>query len=426
MGQSVFDLHWLSRIDEYGLPPKMLFGFGSVSKAGEEAKKIAKNNDVILITDKSLLDLGIIDSTIDSLKSSGFDVEIYAPEAIEPTIEQVHKVIEAANKKDYGLVVGIGGGSSLDRAKMAACFANKQERIDDYLAPSEEPITSSKPKLLIPTTSGTGSEVSNTAVVIVPEEHVGTTKTWITGAPVLAEVAIVDPELIIGLPKLVTANTGLDALSHCAEGVISKQANPFSDALALQGVKLVAENLRTAYHQGDNLEARWNMAMAAALGGIVISFPWVAGPATLGHAASEGISPKYNMPHGAACGVLLPYIYAFNFPSSYAQSKLALLAQAMGVDTSKMSQKKAAIAAIEATFDLLEDLDTPVDLKSYGMELSDVRVLAEYILERSETMYSMPAYNPRRATVGNLEEFFNMAYEGREAVRKFISKRYWE
>jgi alcohol dehydrogenase class IV len=232
--------------------------------------------------------------------------------------------------------------------------------------------------------------------------------------------------LIFGLPKVVTANTVLDALSHCAEGVISKQANPFSDALALEGVRLVAENLRQAYHQGDNLEARWNMAMAAALGGIVISFPWVAGPATLGHAASEGISPKYNMPHGAACGVLLPYVYFFNFQSAYARKKLALIAEAMGVDTCKMSTDKAARAAIESTFDLLEDLDTPTDLKSYGMKETDIQVLAEYILERSETMYSMPAYNPRRATVDNLKEFFVVAYEGREAVRRALDKRYWE
>ncbi len=426
MEKNVFASHWLSRIDEYGLPPNMIFGFGSVRKTGEVAKEIAENDDVILITDKALLDMGLINSTIESLEKAEFKVRVYAPDAIEPTIEQVHKVIDAACEKDFGLVVGIGGGSSLDRAKMAACFAGKAEKIDDYLAPSEKPILSSKPKLLIPTTSGTGSEVSNTAVVIVPEEHVGTTKTWITGGPVLAERAIIDPELMVGLPKVVTANTGLDALSHCAEGVISKQANPFSDALALQGVKLVSENLRQAYHQGDNLEARWNMAMAAALGGIVISFPWVAGPATLGHAASEGISPKYNMPHGAACGVLLPYIYLFNFPSAYARKKLELIAEAMGVDTCKMSTDKAAEAAIEVTFDLLEDLDTPTDLKSYGMKKEDIPTLAEYILQRSETMYSMPAYNPRRATVENLKEFFEITYEGRDAVRKILGKRYWK
>ncbi len=426
MGKELFLTHWLGRNDEYRLPPKMLFGFNTIEKSGEVAEEIAKNKDVIVITDKALYDLGLIEGLINSLKAHGFKIDVYAPDAIEPTLDQVHKVIEEASKKDYGLIIGIGGGSSLDRAKMAACFAGRDEKIDDYLAPSTKPLPPSKPKMLIPTTSGTGSEVSNTAVVIVPEKYVGTAKTWITGDPVLAEYALIDPALMLKLPPRVTANTGFDALSHCAEGVISKQANPFSDALALQGIKLMAENIRAAYHEGENLEARWNMAMSAALGGIVISFPWVAGPATLGHAASEGISPKYNVPHGAACGVLLPYVYWFNFSSDYAQRKLALIAQAMGVDTSYMSTEEAAEAAIEATFDLMEDVDMPTDLKSYGMKKEDIPTVAKYILERSEKMYSMSAFNPRKATQENLEEFFEVAYEGREALEKRLSKRYWK
>ncbi len=424
--KSFFSSHWLSRLDEYTLPPHMLFGFDSIAKAGGVAKKISKNEDVIVVTDKALMNIGLVDDLLLSLKESGFKVDIYAPDAIEPTIDQVHKVIEEASKKDYGLVIGIGGGSSLDRAKMAACFGGSQEKIEDYLAPSTKPIESSKPKMLIPTTSGTGSEVSNTAVVIVPEKYVGTAKTWITGDPVLAESAIIDPSLMMKLPPTVTANTGFDALSHCAEGVISKQANPFSDALALEGIRLTTKNLRAAYHEVENPEARWNMALAAALGGMVISFGWVAGPATLGHAASEGISPKYNIPHGAACAVLLPYVYWFNLPNDYTQRKLSLIADAMGVDTCKMSTRKAAEAAIEATFNLMEDLDISTDLKSYGMKKEDIPIISQYILERSEKMYSMSAYNPKRASLENLENFFEVAYEGRERVEQLLSKRNWK
>ena len=423
MEGELFSSHWLGRKDEYKLPPNMLFGFNAVEKSGEIAEGIARNKNVIIITDKALYDLGLIEKLINSLKSHDFKVDVYAPDAIEPTLEQVHKVIEEASKKDYGLIVGIGGGSSLDRAKMAACFAGSREKIEDYLAPSTKLLPASKPKLLIPTTSGTGSEVSNTAVVIIPERYVGTAKTWITGDPVLAEYALIDPALMLKLPPHVTANTGFDALSHCAEGVISKQANPFSDALALQGIRLMAENIKAAYHEGENLEARWNMAMSAALGGMVISFPWVAGPATLGHAASEGISPKYNVPHGAACGVLLPYVYWFNLPSDYGQKKLALIAEAMGVDTCYMSIEEAAVSAVEATFDLMEDVDMPTDLKSYGMKKEDIPTVAKYILERSEKMYSMSAFNPRKATLENLEEFFEVAYEGRERLEHLLSKR---
>ncbi len=419
----VFFNHWLSRIDDYRLPPRMKFGFGAVEEAGNLAKEIAKNKNAIVITDEALVNLGLVEELLSSLEQNGFKVDVYAPKAIEPTLDQVHKVIDETSKKNYGIVVGIGGGSSLDRAKMAACFASKKEKIDAYLAPSQKIIRSSKPKLLIPTTSGTGSEVSNTAVVIVPNDEVESTKTWITGDVVLAEAAVIDPSLTMKLPPTVTANTGFDAISHCAEGVISKQANPFSDALALEGIRLAAENLRAAYHEIENPQARWNMALAAAIGGMVISFGWVAGPATLGHAASEGISPKYGIPHGAACAVLLPYVYWFNLPNDYTVQKLALIAEAMGVDTCKMTKRRAAEAAIEETFNLMEDLNMPTDLKSYGMKKKDIPVLAKYILKRSEEMYSMSAYNPKRATLENLEEFFEVAYEGREALENSLSKR---
>jgi alcohol dehydrogenase class IV len=423
--KDVFSTYWLNRNDEYGLPPKMLFGFNTLGKSGEVAEQIAKNKNALIITDKFLLKTAYIDQLSTLLKELKFNVDVYAAEVAEPTVDQVEKVINEATKKDYGIIVGIGGGSSLDRAKIAACFAGTGEKMQDYFAPSTKPLTYSKPKLLIPTTSGTGSEASNTAVIIVPEEYVGTAKTWITGKMMLSEAIIVDPTLMVGLPPRITANTGIDALSHCAEGVISKQANPFSDALALQGIRLVFENIRAAYHQGENLESRWNMAMAATLGGIVISFPWVSGPATLGHAASEGISPKYNIPHGAACGVLLPYVYWFNLSSSYGEKKLADIAQSMGIDTCTMSRGKAAEAAIEGTFDLLEDIDMPTNLKSFGMQEEDIPVISKYILERSEKMYSMSAFNPRKATLENLEEFFHVAYEGRESLEKRLITRHW-
>ncbi len=423
--KDVFSTYWLSRKDEYALPPRVLFGFNAVDEAGKVAEQISKNKEILIVTDKFLLSTGSIDQLLSSLERSNLNFKIYASDVSEPTKEQVDAVVKAASEKDYGLVIGIGGGSSLDRAKIAACFGGFDDKVEDYFAPSTKPLTHSKPKLLIPTTAGTGSEVSNTAVVIVPENYVGSAKTWITGKMILADGTILDPSLMINLPPRVTANTGIDALSHCAEGVISKQANPFSDGLAIEGIKLVAENIKMAYHQGENLEARWNMAMAAMLGGVVISFPWIGGPATLGHAASEGISPKYNIPHGAACGVLLPYVYWFNLKSPYAEKKLSVIAQAIGVDTCKMSDQKAAESAIWSTFDLLEDLDMPTDLKSYGMKEEDIPVIAKYIFERSEKMYTMSAFNPRKATFENMKEFFYVAYEGREYLEKHLTKNNW-
>jgi alcohol dehydrogenase len=156
--------------------------------------------------------------------------------------------------------------------------------------------------------------------------------------------------------------------------------------------------------------------MAASIGGLVISYPWVAGPATLGHCASEGISAKYNIPHGEACGVLLPFVYWFNQPDAYGQKKLAKIAEAMGEDVFGLSAKEAAQQAVTATFDLLEDIDLPTDLKHYDIPKKDIRALSEYVLQRAEEMYSMSQYNPRKATLENLTEFFERAIEGRESI----------
>ena len=411
-----FEGHWLSRIDKYRHTPRIIFGIGAVDRAGELAKEFAKNTNAIIITDKELSKIGLVDSAKESLEGAGFKVDVFESKAREPEISEVKKIIDDVRKKDYGLVVGIGGGAAMDKAKMVAVMVETPGELEEYVCPNDKPLKGARPKLLIPTTSGTGSECSNTAVVILPEKDMGPIKTWITGNPVLADAALIDPSLTIGLPPRITAGSGLDALSHTAEAVLSIQANPFSDALSLKAIELVSQNLRTAYHQGHNIEARWNMALAASIGGMVISYPWVAGPATLGHVASEGISARYGIPHGEACGVLLPFVYWSNLPDAYAQKKLAKIAEAMGEDVTGLSTKAAAEKAVTATFNLLEDVGLPTNLKDYDIPKKDIHMISGYILQRAEEMYSMSQYNPRKATLENLTEFFERAFEGRESI----------
>ena len=412
----VFANHWLSRIDEYRHTPIVCFGIGALSKVDELAKGIAKNSDVIIVTDKIISEMGLTNLAKKSLERAGFNVTVYECIEKEPLIEEAKQMIDTMRRQNYGLVVGIGGGSAMDKAKMLAAMLETPGELEEYVAPSTKPLNGARPKILIPTTSGTGSECSNTAVVIVPDKDIGSMKTWITGNEVLAEAAIIDPSLTVELPQRVTAGTGMDALSHTAEAVLSLQANPFSDAIALQAVALVSQSLSAAYHQGSNIEARWNMALAAAIGGMVISYPWVSGPGTLAHVASEGISARYSIPHGEACGVLLPFVYWYNMPSPYARTKLAKIASAMGEDVSQADTRAAAQKAITATFDLLEDIDLPTSLKDYNLPKKDIPMIAEYILARAENMYSMSEFNPRKATLKNLQEFFEIAYEGREAL----------
>ncbi len=410
--------HWLGRTNEYPRNPRIYFGVGLANKLGNLIKDVAINKNCIIITDKSLAEIGLIKNPKKSLEDHGFTVELYKAKPEEPESKEMEKIIEVVKEGDYGLVVGLGGGSCMDKAKIAATISEAPGQLQDYVAPSSKPLKESKPIVMLPTTSGTGSECSNTAVVIVSHKEMGTIKTWITGDPVMADAAVIDPSLTLDLPPRVTAGSGMDALSHTAEAVLSLQANPFSDAISLKAIELVSQNLRTAYHQGDNIEARWNMSLAASIGGMVISYDWIAGPAVLAHVASEGISAKYEIPHGEGCGVLLPYVYWFNLPSAYGQKKLAKIAQSMGEDISGLNSKDASKKAITATFDLLEDIDLPTNLRQYDIPEKDIPLLAEYVLERAEDMYSMPEYNPRKATLDNLKEFFRKALEGRQSIDK--------
>ncbi len=158
------------------------------------------------------------------------------------------------------------------------------------------------------------------------------------------------------------------------------------------------------------------MALAAAIGGMVISYPWVAGPATLAHVASEGISARYSIPHGEACGVLLPFVYWYNLPDAYGRRKMAEIAEAMGEDVNGLQPEQAARKAISATFDLLEDVGLPTNLKDYGVLRKDIPGLSEYILQRAEEMYHMSEYNPVKATLENLTAFLEKTLQGRDSV----------
>lgn len=408
--------YWLDRIDEYAPGPKVYFGVGTLNTLGKIARDLTSCRKCVVITDEALFEFSFLDHAKNMLTSEGFTVECHLVPIGEPTLDEVEHSIEAVRALRPDLIVGIGGGAVMDIAKCVAVMLETPGQLQDYLLPSTTHLVGSVPKILIPTTSGTGSEYSNSAVVNIPHEDMERVKSWICGEAAVADVAIVDPRLTVTLPPKLTAGSGMDALSHCAEAVLSVQANPFSDALALKGVELAAKNLRTAYHQGESLEARWNMALASTIGGMVIGLPWVAGPAILAHVASEGISAKYSIPHGEACGVLLPYAYWYNLPDAYGQRKLASIAKAMGEDTHSVSIREAAKKALHATFSLLEDVDLPTSLSEYDIPYKDLDYISHYIEDRAEEINHMSKYNPRKATRRNLRDFFDRAFHGKETV----------
>jgi len=401
-----------NRIDLYINPPRILFGNGAIKKLGTEIKNIKESIfNLLIITDKNMEKNGILKEVEDELKRNGLKWSNYFCDTKEPDKESVKKAIRVGRKNNFDAIIGLGGGSCMDTAKAVALLLTNEGDLEEYLRrPSKEIKNESLTTILIPTSSGTGSEVSIFSVVINEKGQKG----GITSEKILPKLALIDPELTISLPPRLTAGTGMDAFSHNAEAVISKLANPISDALALEAIRLIAENLRKAYYTSEDIEARANMSLAATIGGLVISFPWVAGPAILGHLVSEGISAQYNIPHGEACGVLLPYVFEFNLPNC--EDKLKLIAEAMGVNTFGMSSRESAYEAIKETFKLLEDIELPTSLKDYNLPKKDIPAIVNYIVDERQYRSNLYRFNPRRISKKNMTEFLEKAWEGKDSL----------
>jgi alcohol dehydrogenase len=300
----------------------------------------------------------------------------------------------------------------MDTAKMVANMLTNQGDPATYLTPTEDKFAKpSVPKILIPTTAGTGSEVSNYSVVINKETMY---KTWAASSNLLAEVALVDPTLMLTCPPRVTAGCSLDVAGHNIEGLISRESAPISDALATEAVKLLFRHARRAYHNPDDLEARSGMAMAAMFGGMVIAYPWIGGPAILGHCLAEAFGPKYGVPHGIAVGIALPYILDFNMAAC--TGKVYSFASALGIgrigDFGESSIRSTAERVPKVILELMKDTDLPMTLKQVNFPKVDIQSFAEYIVNDRQHVYNLSRYNPRRLTVENTVKLLQDMYDG--------------
>ncbi len=395
----------LARISEYQGAKKVIFGVGAVEdRVGTEVKRFGKK--VGLITDKGVRKAGLADKVADLLKKEGLIVDIYDEIAAEPTSDSLKKAVNFGRGGNYDVIVGVGGGAVMDTAKMVAVGLTNPGDIMTYVNPSQDMIqVPPKPKILIPTTSGTGSEVSPYSVIIE-----GMYKTWAASPSLYAEVAIVDPLMVMTCPPKQTAGSAMDALSHNIEALISTYSNPISDSQALEATRLIFTYARRAYHDGKDLEARWGMACAAMLGGIVIGYPWIGGPAILGHCIAEAAGPRWNIPHGAACGLVLPYILEFNLPACV--EKIARIAHVAGLDVYGLSPREAANAVICEIVNLLRDMELPISLKEWGVPKKELPEFAEYIVNERQYIYGLPTFNPRKLTKENTLALMERMYEG--------------
>ncbi|CAA0117148.1 Lactaldehyde reductase [BD1-7 clade bacterium] len=346
-------------------PPLTLSGEGSTLRVGESLSALGVHK-AFIVADAVVAELGLIDSTRRSLHRSGISYSIFDDIVAEPTAGLVQRCKDQLKTFGADAVIGIGGGSALDTAKAVALLIDSSASIADLAAGAQ---AERKVRLVaIPTTAGTGSEVTD-ITVIMEDDH--SHKYVIKSAHLMPDLAILDAHLMIGVPPVVTAATGIDALTHAIEAYLSSQRNPISEAMAFASIQMIVRALPIAVGNGSNQKARSDMALAAYKAGLAFSNAGLG----LVHAMSHQIGARYRIPHGVANAILLPKV--MNFNALVCRSELANIARAMGVARDNMTEREQASAAIGATAELVKDVGLPDSLAKFDVKLEDLNVLAD-------------------------------------------------
>lgn len=347
---------------------------------------------VLIITDQGVWNAGLIEKPKSILEAAGIWVEVINTTPPEPDVEQVNQIFNAAKEVECQMVIGIGGGSSMDVAKIISVMLTNEIPLRKLMegAPVEN---RGIPMLMIPTTAGTGSEATPNAIVLVPEQEL---KIGIVSSKLVPDTVILDPVMTVNLPKAITASTGMDALAHAIECYISKKANPFSDTFALKAVGLIARSLRKAYRDGQDINARHDMILGAMFGGISIA----TSSTTAVHALAYPLGGKYRIPHGLSNAILLPHVMKFNIDAT--EDKFRDIAVAMGLDVAGLSTRQAAEKMIENLYSLIEDLEIQTSLRDKGITEEDL----DFMVESAAKVTRLLNNNPKAMTKDDIREIY--------------------
>ncbi|MDG6900624.1 MAG: iron-containing alcohol dehydrogenase [Nitrososphaerota archaeon] len=379
----------------YFLPTKVVFGFGSLAGIGQEAKSL-KATRALIVTDRVMVKTGAVQKVVSAM--GGVSADVFEDVEAEPRVEVADAVAQKVRGGKYDVVVGVGGGSSMDMAKVAAAFATNEGPARKYVGNNLFANTPVK-SMMVPTTAGTGAELTVTSMVTV-DGH----KQWINSPLMLPTVAVVDPELTLTMPQGVTAATGMDALCHNTEAYLSGLANPITDAAALEGIKLISSNLEKAYDDGSDRKAREAMSLGALLGGIALQ-----GKMVYGHSIGYTIATRFRLPHGVSCGLPLPYVIAGY--SVACAPKMKKLAEAFGTDSSADEPDKLGLAAAYRAGEIAAHLKIPRSMKELGVKKEDIPALAAECIN----MYPRPN-SPLVFDEGTMTKFYEAMWEGQLAM----------
>ena len=380
---------------KFRVPDVVHFGIDTVKQLGDEAKRLGAGK-VMVLCDAGVAKAGVAQQIYDVLEGAGLSYQSFEEVEPEPSIETLNRAAEIARAGDFDVFVGLGGGSSMDMAKVVSAMMTNQGSVQNFFGVDQIP-QRGKPTIMVTTTSGTGSEVTRMAVFTDKQANL---KKVVAAQNILADVAIVDPRLTLSLPQSVTADTGIDALIHGIEAYIAVNASPLTDDLALKSIAQVYNNLGTAFAAPGNLQARYNMSMGSFLAGIVLNN---AGAGAV-HALAYPLGAEYHLAHGKSMTVVL--CETLRLESLACMDKFANMAQAMGVDTKGMTQWEARDAALDAIEQLMKAVRLPTTL-------SDIKADKSLVPQWSVAAHGerrLLGNTPRDLTLQDVEEIFYASF----------------
>lgn len=375
-------------------PGEILFGLG-VSKQLPDRVKTFGTSGVVVVTDPGLVKAGVVGQITDLLRAEAITFEIFDQVRPDPDIESVDACIEVITQTNAELVVGLGGGSALDVAKIAAALKVNDGRVADYVGVDILP-QKGLPTILLPTTSGTGSEASPIAVLTERKEE--NMKRGIVSPHLYADVAIVDPKLTFSCPASVTAASGMDTLTHAIEEFTNKFASPLIDPLALEAIRLVMSNIKQCIDRPNDIEARQAMSLASLYGGIGL------GPVNTAavHALAYPLGGMFDVPHGLANSILLPYVLDFNRPAC--SDRMDTIALRLGIAEPEKEQRVSGM--VESIKTLSLQVGIPAKLRDIQIPESSIPQMAKSAM----TVQRLLKNNPREVNVQDAEQIYRNAF----------------
>ncbi|MGD9143722.1 MAG: iron-containing alcohol dehydrogenase [Dehalococcoidia bacterium] len=383
-------------VKSFSVPP-IVYGSGAADHIGSELNKLSIKKGLI-VTDKVMTGLPVFDSIIKALETSDIRYSVYDGVATEPTCDYVDEGLKACRESDAEFILAVGGGSPIDTSKAISIMMTNPGSIEDYMGAGKV-AKDGIPLVAMPTTAGTGSEV--TPYTIITDEKTSV-KMLISSPKVMPRLAIVDPMLTLSCPPALTAAVGIDALTHAIEAYVSVKAQPMTDMYCLSAIVLLYQYLKPAWEDGDNVEARERTMLGSLYAGIAFSNSSVA----LVHGMSRPIGAYFHVAHGASNAALLKEVMEFSYPGNPA--RYAYMASLMGQNIEGKDEMEASAMAVEAVGWLVKDIKIAT-LPELGVTREKLEEMAPRMAEDAIASGS-PANNPRPASKEEIIDLYMKAY----------------